>query len=209
MNDKTTSEKEVAQVYRVFKTIMKMLSNRKYLVPEHEKDISLQEFKEKFGSPLNRTLLTYEAQKIEDPEDKITVFFPDDEKVGVKPIREYIDYMSSGKLTRGILVCATSITPLAKQALQELKPKYIMEYFLESELLIDITEHELVPKHEVLTKTQKDQLLEGYKIKPEQLPRMKIDDPVARYFGLQYGEVVKIIRPSETAGRYVTYRIVA
>jgi len=39
-------------------------------------------------------------------------------------------------------------------------PKYLIEIFSDSELLVNITRHSLVPKHVVLTNDEKKMLLE-------------------------------------------------
>ncbi|XP_052246700.1 DNA-directed RNA polymerases I, II, and III subunit RPABC1 isoform X2 [Dreissena polymorpha] len=205
-------ESETYKLWRIRKTIMQLCHDRGYLVTQDELDQTLDEFKGQFGDkpserkPSRSDLIVLVAHN-DDPTDQMFVFFPEDEKVGIKTIKTYCQRMQEENITRAIIIVQIGMTPSAKQALVDMAPKYILEQFLESELLINITEHMLVPEHVVMTPEEKQELLDRYKLKESQLPRIQQGDPVARYFGLKRGQVVKIIRPSETAGRYVSYRL--
>ena len=199
-----------SRLFRVRKTCMKMLQARGYIVSEDDINMTTDDWRSKFGEEPSRDALMYLTEKIDDPSDQLFVFFPGDDKVGVGPIKTFVLRMKQENITRAIIVIKNDLTHFAKQAIRELASiGYKVEYFKDAELLVDITEHKLVPEHIVLTPQEKKELLARYRLKPGQLPRIQSIDPVARYFGLAPKQVVKIIRPSETAGRYITYRICA
>lgn len=41
-----------------------------------------------------------------------------------------------------------------------------IQIFFQQELLVNITEHELVPKHQVLTDSERSELLKKYRVQP-------------------------------------------
>ncbi|KAJ5131189.1 uncharacterized protein N7515_007228 [Penicillium bovifimosum] len=132
-------------------------------------------------------------------------FCPDASGVGTKQIRAFNHLVDENNFHTGIFITQTPISPSAVRLLSTL-PGRICEHFQEQDLLVNITRHELVPKHVLLSPEEKGKLLERYRLKESQLPRIQISDSVARYLGLRRGQVVKIIRKSETAGRYASYR---
>jgi DNA-directed RNA polymerase subunit H len=73
---------------------------------------------------------------------------------------------------------------------------------------IDISGHELVPKHTLLTKEEAQSVLDKYNIKPYQLPYIKRADPAIRHLNVQAGDVVMVVRRSPTAGEAIVYRYV-
>ena len=199
---------EASKKFRVRKTCLKMLRKRGYIVDEDDENMTSEDFRNKFGEDPAREQMTILVEKADDPADQLFVFFPNDEKVGVKPIKDYCQRMKDESVLRAIIVVRGNLTPFAKQAIKEMSAHgYRMEYFKDAELLVDITEHKLVPEHVVLTMEQKKELLDRYRLKPAQLPKIQASDPIARYYGLKQQQVVKIVRPSETAGRYITYRL--
>uniref|UniRef100_A0AC34QWB5 RPB5 homolog n=1 Tax=Panagrolaimus sp. JU765 TaxID=591449 RepID=A0AC34QWB5_9BILA len=205
-------ENECYCLWKIRKTVMQMCHDRGYLVTQDELDLSLDGFKAQFGDKPSerrpsRADLMVLANHTDDPTNQILVFFPEEPKIGIKTIKTICQQMQDQKITRAIVVVQAGMTPSAKTAIMDMAPKYIIEQFLEAELMVNITEHELVPEHVIMTNQEKAELLARYKLKDHNLPRIQVSDPVARYYGLRRGQVVKIVRASETAGRYITYRL--
>lgn len=204
---------EITKLWRVRKTVFQMLRDRGYQVAEKFLDEKMEDFEDAWkqvhddGGGRERFIIL--VHKKDNTQQQLIVFFPEENKrVGVKPIRILAEKMDEKGIKEAVLVVRQPLTPLAQTAIKEAMAKMRIEVFHENELIVNITHHELVPQHVPLSDEEKQQLLDRYKMKPTQLPRMQIQDPIARYFGMSRDQVVKIIRPSETAGRYVTYRLV-
>jgi DNA-directed RNA polymerase subunit H len=73
---------------------------------------------------------------------------------------------------------------------------------------IDILKHKLVPKHEILSEREKEELLAKYGITLKQLPRIFSTDPVVKLIGAKVGDVIKITRKDDVFGKSIYYRVV-
>ncbi|MBQ6344682.1 MAG: DNA-directed RNA polymerase subunit H [Methanobrevibacter sp.] len=73
---------------------------------------------------------------------------------------------------------------------------------------IDIQDHMLVPKHEIMTEEEISEEFSDVDYDFKDLPKIKANDPVVEAIGAEPGNVLRITRESQTAGVFVTYRIV-
>ncbi|MGB8215818.1 MAG: DNA-directed RNA polymerase subunit H [Candidatus Methanoperedens sp.] len=69
-------------------------------------------------------------------------------------------------------------------------------------------EHKMVPNHEILNEEDLNKVLSEYKVDKEQLPKIRISDPSAVSVKAKVGDVVRITRDSQTAGKSYFYRLV-
>lgn len=72
----------------------------------------------------------------------------------------------------------------------------------------DIRKHVLVPKHQKLSDKEKEELLQKYGITSFELPKIVKHDPMSVSVGAKVGDVIRIVRDSQTAGKSVFYRVV-
>ena len=141
----------------------------------------------------------------------LLIYFVYDFKVSVKRMKSIKELLDDDpqKYECLILVYKSAITAFAKQFISNDVNDLLVQVFSENELSFNITKHELVPKHELLTIEEKKQILKIYKTSSNHFPIILASDPVARYYGLLPGSMVRITRPSVTAKIYISYRVVA
>ena len=90
------------------------------------------------------------------------------------------------------------------------KNKFRLSFFLVDHLVNNPAEHVLVPKHERVPIGEHPELLKQMYAKKAQFPLIVFHQDIqARILGLVPGDIVKITRPSPSAGYYVEYRVCA
>ena len=127
-----------------------------------------------------------------------------DRVVGVAYVNKMEKAMKAAEVEKGIIVATTKYTYAAKRNAKKYKIELIPKRFP----AFNIFKHELVPKHEILPREEAKELLEKYRVKPYQLPHIRASDPAAIAIGARSGDILKITRKSQTAGKYVSYRYV-
>jgi DNA-directed RNA polymerase subunit H len=71
-----------------------------------------------------------------------------------------------------------------------------------------VPDHIYVPKHEIISKKEAQEVLEKFNCKPTELPLIFVNDPAIIGLGVKPGDMIKITRKSSTAGESIYYRYV-
>jgi len=124
--------------------------------------------------------------------------------IGIIAMNALYKVMKEKEINRAIVVTEGRYTHAAKQGAK----KKNVELLPKSFPVFDIFEHVLVPKHEILSEKEKEQLLAQYKVQPYHMPQIKSTDPAVKAIGAKPGDILKIIRKSSTAGEHIAYRYV-
>ena len=142
--------------------------------------------------------------KMKDGNKAILWAITTDGTVGVAYITQLKKAMDDADIKKGIVVTIGKYTHTAKSRSKqhgiELIPKIFPSF--------QIFDHDFVSKHELLNLEEKKKFLEENKVKAYQLPRINSSDPAIIAVGGNPGDIVRVIRNSKTAGRYVAFRYV-
>lgn len=74
--------------------------------------------------------------------------------------------------------------------------------------LIDISSNQYVPKHVLLSDKEVQEVIKKYNISSDNMPKIKREDPMAKYVGARPGQVIRIDTFNPTNGTEPMYRFV-
>lgn len=73
---------------------------------------------------------------------------------------------------------------------------------------VRVPDHVYVPKHEIMSKEEAEEVLKKYNCQPTELPLILVSDPAIVGLGVKPGDMIRISRDSSTAGNVNYYRYV-
>ena len=73
--------------------------------------------------------------------------------------------------------------------------KYELELKPFSQLYVNVSKHQLVPRHRRLTEVEETELLALFRCTRDKIPSILVTDPVVRYYNFPVGSLLEIERP--------------
>ncbi len=190
---------DLQKIKKILKNIVKMLSKRIYIDSNGEKK-QLLDFDEGMKSieVLNDSNI-YSFKCNNNTKIYVKLYF---KKISsINKVTELSDFISKYNNSEKIFVLSSP----SKKIVSKLKGS---EVFLDYMLIEDIIENEYQPYFEILSPKEKEECLEVYKARKNQIPYMSKNDPVAKYFNLKNNDMLRVTIPCELTGKRIDYCII-
>ncbi len=200
-------------IYHSRHTLLDILDKRGYNVTPFRK-FGPEEAKACAESfPENYPALDFTVTHKEDQAKKIAVFYPGTRLNQTLRVNNFLTTVFNNITDSTEVICmltdpTTEELHSAVAYKQWVLNKRRVSFFWINHLVINPTEHVFVPRHEKVPDAEVADLLKTLRAKASQLPLIRFHtDMQARCLGLIPGDIVKITRPSPSAGEYIVYRV--
>lgn len=195
-----TQVREIERLWKAWVTVSEMLRDRKYEVPS-DNFMSLDQFESWMDNTADITKIRqnmwYSVSHSVNKSKDIAIFWK--ESLGTSDIQEIIETLKSKNISQAIAIHNNKITPYAATAMRSLRvQKIIIETFSEAELQYNVTHSEYVPKHIICSAETKKKVFAEYAVGKDKITKILSSDPVCRYYGAMKGQLIKIVRPSDS-----------
>lgn len=133
----------------------------------------------------------------------IKVYFHNEDRVGVKQIRNWLEHAPNEKI---IIISLEGPTTFTKKEVDQSYPG--VEFFLFKDMSVNITKHKLVPQHTRLTTEEIAELKYTTADVHANFPSLYTTDRIAQYYGYCKGDVIRISRTAGVNELTPYYRLV-
>jgi DNA-directed RNA polymerase subunit H (RpoH/RPB5) len=207
----------IDNVYRSRLTLLDILEERGYSVEKYRKFSPA----EATAAATSFPSLSFKVSKKDDEtkvcdvryanisRQKLDTFFDDiddDDSENTEVI-----VMMEGPITDAHHVVALKQYMKMKESGEKERRKLRVSFFSIQMLVINPMRHVLVPKHQIVEPSYHKELMDSmYITSKSKFPEIKFHiDPIARCIGAVPGDIIKITRPSASAGEAIIYRVCA
>ena len=207
MNNSNKDIKYMKNTFQAYLNILEILKERGYKIDD-DSILSFDIFSKKYEE-IEHFVYTYEHKSNKD--DEIYLSILKESKITKKEMLNKMQSITDETHYKNFLFLTTNSQIL--NYVKEVKQKFNIDvqFFTIDNLQMNILKHELQPKFILLSDEEKSKILEKYD--ENNIPKIKLDDPITRYYNAKPSQIFKIIRKNmvkrnKTSSQGIYYRIV-